>query len=104
MGIRQRRETGLADEVRLRGPDRGDIELVAAYDGHADADRAVAVAGVPQPQPVALVGESLVDRRDRLLEADADAGRLVVVVLVADRLRGDPGRLRRARVRQPRRD
>ena len=39
------------------------------------------------------MGEPLVGRRDRLLEADPDAGRLVVVVLVADRLGGQPGRL-----------
>ena len=46
-----------------------------------------------RPSRSSLVGEPLVGRGDRLLEADADPGRLVVVVLVADRLGGQPGRL-----------
>jgi hypothetical protein len=50
------------------------------------------------------VEEALVGRRDRLLETDPDAGRLVVVVLVADRLGGEAGRLERVARADPGRD
>ncbi len=89
--VGQRREARLADEVCLRRADRRDVHLAAADDRDADADRAVA-ARAAQAEPVALVGEPLVGGRDRLLEADPDAGRLVVVVLVADRLGGQARR------------
>ena len=43
MGIGQRREPGLADEVGLGRPDRRHVHLVATDDGDADADRPVVV-------------------------------------------------------------
>ena len=90
MRVGQGREAGLADEVRLGGPHRGHVELVAADDGEADAERAVGL-GALDPEAIALVGELLVRGLDRLADADADAGRLVVVVLGADRLGGVAG-------------
>jgi hypothetical protein len=50
------------------------------------------------------VEEALVGGRDRLLEADPDPRRLVVVVLVADRLGRQPGGLERMARAGPRRD
>jgi hypothetical protein len=85
MRIGQRGQTRLADEVGLGRANGRDVHLAAADDGHADPDRPVAVR-CPQPEAVGLMGEPLVRGRDRLLEADADAGRLVVVVLISDRL------------------
>ena len=99
--VGQGRQARLADQVGLGRPDRRDVHLAAADDGHADADRPVAV-GRLEAEPVGLVGEPLVGGRDRLLEADPDPGRLVVVVLVADRLGGQAGRLERVARRDPR--
>ena len=90
--VGQRRQARLADQVGLGRADGRHVHLVAADDGDRDADRAVAV-GRLEAEPVRLVGEPLVGGRDRLLEADPDAGRLVVVVLVPDRLGGEAGRL-----------
>ena len=101
VGVGQRREARLADEVGLGRPDGRHVHLAAADDRHADADRPVAVGGL-EAEPVGLVGEPLVGRRDRLLEADPDPGRLVVVVLVADRLGRQAGRLERVSRRDPR--
>ena len=101
MRVGQGRQARLADQVGLGRPDRRHVHLVAADDRHADPDRAVAV-GRLEPEPVGLVGEPLVGRRDRLLEADPDPGRLVVVVLVADRLGDQAGRLEGVARRDPR--
>ncbi len=103
MRVGQRREARLADEVRLRGSDRRDVQLVAADDGHADPDRPVHAVAV-EVEAIALVGEALVGRRDRLLEADPDPRRFVVVVLAPDRLRGELGRLLGALARDRRGD
>jgi hypothetical protein len=92
--VGQRREPRLADEIGLGRPDRGDIHLVAADNGQANPDRAVAL-GRFQAEPVSLMDEALVGGRDRLLDADPDPGRLVVVVLVPDRLGRQPRRLER---------
>ena len=94
VGVGQRREAGLADQVGLRGPHGRHVHLVAADHRDPDADRPVAV-GRLEAEPVGLVDQPLVRGRDRLLEADPDPGRLVVVVLVADRLGGQPRRLER---------
>src|SRR5207249_3537197 len=85
-------QAGLANQVGLSRPDRRDVQLVAADDGDADPDRAV-VAGAVEAEPLPLMAEPLVGRRDRLLDADADAGRLVVVIHAADRLGRALGRL-----------
>ena len=90
--VGQGREAGLADEVRLRRPDRGHVQLVGPDDGDPDPDRPVLRRPV-QPEPFPLVVEPLVRRRDRLLDADPDPGRLVVVILAPDRLGGELGRL-----------
>ena len=57
---------------------------------------------MPHAVAVALVGEALVGDPQDLGQALADAGRLVVVVLVADRVGDHPGRLARAVARDPR--
>ena len=85
MRVGQGREPGLTDEVRLGRADRRHVHLVAADHADPDADGAV-VAGRFQAEAIRLVQESLVGSRDRLLQADADPGRFVVVVLVPDRL------------------
>ena len=90
--VRQRRQPGLADQVGLGRADRRDVQLVAADDRDADPDRAVLAVAV-QAEPVALVVQPLVRGRDRLLDADPDPGRLVVVVLAPDRLGGELRRL-----------
>ncbi len=94
MWIGQRRETGLTDQIRLRRAHRRDIHLVAAHDAHADADRSIAL-GRFEPESIGLMEQPLVRGRDGLLETDADARGLVVVVLVADRLGGESRRLQR---------
>ena len=99
--VGQRREAGLADQVGLGRPDRRHVHLAAADHGHADPDRPVPV-GRLEVEPVGLVRQPLVGRRDRLLEADPDPGRLVVVVLVADRLGRQARRLERVARRDPR--
>ncbi|MEJ7696755.1 MAG: hypothetical protein WKF78_09125 [Candidatus Limnocylindrales bacterium] len=43
MGIGQGGEAGLADKVGLGGAHRRHVHLVAAHDGQADPDRAVAI-------------------------------------------------------------
>src|SRR6516225_9579388 len=101
--VRQRRETSLADQVRLGWPDGRNVHLAAADDRDADPDRPVAVRRL-EAEPVRLVGQPLVGGRDGLLETDADPRRLVVVVLVADRLCGQPGRLERVARGDPGRD
>jgi hypothetical protein len=83
--IRERRQPSLADQVGLGRADRRDVELVVPDDRDPDPDRAVVVRAV-EAEPLALVVEALVGRRDRLLDADPDPGRLVVVVLAPDRL------------------
>ena len=85
MRVGQRRETGLADEVGLGRPDRRHVHLVATDDPDPDPDRPVLARDL-QAKTVGLMEQALVGRGDGLLEADADPGRLVVVVLVADRL------------------
>ena len=70
MRVGQRREPGLADQVGLGRADRRDVQLVAADDRDADADRP-GPSAVAQPEPVALVAQPLVGELDRLLEADA---------------------------------
>ena len=92
--VGQGRQTRLPDEVGLGRADRDDVQLVAPDDGHGHPDRAVRL--VPG-EPVALVAELLVGGLDRLLEADDDPGRLVVVVLLADRVRDELGHLAEAR-------
>ena len=79
----------LADEVGLGGAHGGDVELPAADHGDRDADRAGAVLLVAQPVAVPLVGQALVGDAEHLRQALADPGRLVVVVLVADRVGDD---------------
>ena len=103
MRIGQGREASLTDQERLSRPDGRHVGLVPTHDREADADRTVAVSGL-EPQPVGLVDESLVGGRDRLLDADADPGRLVVVVLVADGLGGKAGRLECVAAADARRD
>jgi len=61
-------------------------------DGDPDADRTRILPEVPT---LAGMGEALVRGLDRLDEADPDPGRLVVVVLVPDRLGGEARRLER---------
>ena len=103
MRVGQRREARLADEVGLGRPDRCDVQLVAADDGHADPDRPVHAVAL-EVEAVALVGQALVGGRDRLLEADPDPRRLVVVVLAPDRLGGELRRLLGALARDRRGD
>src|SRR5439155_5876843 len=90
MRVGQRREPGLADEIRLSGSNGSDVELVATYDGRGDADRPISIAPLAQAEPVARVPEPFVGIPDRLLKADPDPGRLVVVVLVLDRVGYEP--------------
>jgi hypothetical protein len=101
VGIREGRQAGLADEVGLGGSDGRDVQLAAPDHGDRDADRAGLLA-VSHAVAVALVGEALVGDPQHLGQALADAGRLVVVVLVADRVGDHPGRLARAIARDPR--
>ena len=96
-------EKGLADQVGLGRADRADVELVAADHGHTDADGSIRAVTM-KVQPVALVGEPLVRRGDRLLETDPDASRFVVVVLAPDGLRRELGCLLRALACDGRRD
>ncbi len=102
MRVGQGREAGLADEVGLGRPDRRHVHLVATHDTDADADRPVLARDL-QAETVGLVEQALVGRGDRLLEADADPRRLVVVILVADRLGREARgleRMARARARR----
>src|SRR6185503_19982498 len=92
VGVRQRRQARLADQVGLGRADRPDVELVAADDRDADPDRAV-LAVTMKAEAVALVVQPLVGRGDRLLDADADPRRLVVVVLTPDRFGSELRRL-----------
>ena len=57
--IGERRESRLADQVRLCGADRRDVQLVVADDGDPDPDRAVVVRSV-ETEPLPLVIEALV--------------------------------------------
>jgi hypothetical protein len=81
-GVRERHQVRLSNQVGLRGAGRHDVELVAADHGDADADRAG--RPVTQPEPVPLGEEAAVRGADRLLQADDQSGRLVVVVLTLD--------------------
>ena len=64
VGIRERREAGLADEVGLRRADRRDVQLSPAHHRDRDADGTAAIGLVAEAVPVPLVGEALVrDRR-----------------------------------------
>ncbi len=101
VGVGQGRQPRLADQVGLGRADGRDVHLAAPDDRHADADRAVPV-GRLEPQPIGLVGKPLVGGPDRLLETDPDAGRFVVVVLVADRLGRQPSGLERVARRDAR--
>ena len=103
MRIRESGQSRLADEVGLGRADRPDVELVAADHRDADADRAVDAVAMER-EPIALVAEPLVGRPDGLLQADPDPGRLVVVELAPDRLRGELGRLLGALARDRRGD
>ena len=89
-GVRvgKRQEVGLVDEVGLDRPGRRDVQLAAADHGDAEADGPAPSA---EAEALALGGEPAVRRADRLLEADDEAGRLVVVVLALDRV-GDEAR------------
>ena len=93
--IGQRRETSLADQVGLGRADRRDIQLVVADDGDRDPDRAVVAGPVQRRARSRWWLSRLFAERDRLLDADPDPGRLVVVVLAAHRLGGELGRLLR---------
>ena len=104
VGVGQGGQAGLADQVRLGRADRRHVQLAAADHGHRDADRPAVVALVAHPVAVALVGEPLVGDAHHLGQALPDAGRLVVVVLVADRVGDHPRRLARAVAGGPRRD
>ena len=68
-----------ADEVALRVAGRGHVQLVAAYDGRGDPDRALSQAAA-----LARVAQPPVGGADGLLEHDRDARRFVVVVLAPD--------------------
>ena len=104
VGVGQRREPRLADEVGLGRPDGRDVQLAAADDGHRDADRPAVVGRVAHAVAVLLVGEPLVGDAQDLDQALPDAGRLVVVVLVADRVGDHPRRLAGPVAGQARRD
>ena len=84
----QRQEAGLAHEVGVGVADGRHVQLVAADDGDAGADGAGG-----QAVALARLAERLVGGPDRLLEADGDARRLVVVVAVADRVGHERGGL-----------
>jgi hypothetical protein len=86
--IGQRGQASLPDEVGLGRSDRRHVHLVATDNGDPDPDRTVVVRSV-QAEPLALMAESLVRRCDRLLDADPDPSRFVVVVLATDRLGGE---------------
>ena len=79
--IGQRREPRLADEVGLGRPDGRHVQLVAADDG-GPTPTGPFRRRRRSPNRSRGVGELLVRRPDRLSQADPDAGRLVVVVLV----------------------
>ena len=86
--VREGQEVRLADEVGLDGAGGDDVELIAADDGDADPDRPA--GRLREPELLARRGQAPVGVPDRLLEADDQAGRLVVVVLGLDGL-GDEG-------------
>ena len=74
----------VAHEVGLDRADRREVELVVADDRDADAERLGGEAGA-----LATSAQPAVGAADGLLEADGHAGGLVVVVLVADRVRDE---------------
>ena len=93
--IGQRRQPGLADEVGLGRTDGHDVQLVAPDDGRRRRRSVRCVVPSP-PSRSRWCAELLVGGLDRLLEADDDAGRLVVVVLAPDRSRRPAGSPRAA--------
>jgi hypothetical protein len=99
--VRQRRQAGATAEIRLRRADGADVQLVVADDGQPHTDRAL---GVAERASFAGVAQSLVRDLDRLDEADADPGRLVVVVLASNRVGDQPRRLAGAGSGDARRD
>ena len=92
--VRERRQPGAPVEVGLGRPDGADVQLVVPDHGEPHADRPRIL---PERAALAGMGESLVRDLDRLHEADPDPGRLVVVVLAADRVGDEAGRLAGAR-------
>ena len=101
VGVGQRREARAPDQVGLRRPNGRYVELVGADDGHGHADGPGSFLAASRGQSIPDVGEPLVGEPDGLLEADPDPGRLVVVVLAADRVRRKPRRLAHAAAWHP---
>ena len=80
--VGQRQKPGLANEVSLCRAERRDVELVAS--NHRDREPDRARLALPRHEPIVGVQEPLVCGSDRFLQTDRYAGRLVVVVLVAN--------------------
>ena len=91
--IRQRRQSCATDEVRLGRPNRGHVQLIATHDCDCHSDRPGAVFRATGRQPIPKVDETLVGQPDGFFQAHPDPGRLVVVVLAADRVGHQASRL-----------
>ncbi len=89
--VGESQEPRLPEHVCLGRADGGHVQLVSTDDGHGETNRA-RLAGTDQGT-VWRMEEHLVGRSDRLPQANRDAGREVVVVVVADPLGDELGRL-----------
>jgi hypothetical protein len=89
IGVGERQQAGLANEIRLRRAERGHVQLVAANDRQGDADRG-RFTGVDD-RSVGRVEQDLVRGVDGLAQADRDAGGEIVVVVVPDPFRDQTG-------------
>ena len=91
VGVGERQQVRLVDEVRLHRSRGRHVELAPAHHGDAQPDGAAVLAA--EAQAVAVRGELPVRRPDRLLQAHGQPRRLVVVVLALHRVRDEPGGL-----------
>ena len=86
--VRKGAEARAAAQIGLCGAHSGNVQFVVANDGdcHANRRRHSRSRGSAAHQGAALPGvhESFVGRHDRLDQADANARRFVVVILVPD--------------------
>ncbi len=87
VGVGERQQVRLVDEVGLHGAHRRHVELAAAHHRDTQPDGA---GGVAEAQAIAARGELPVGGPDRLLQAGDQPRRLVVVVLALHRVRDEP--------------